>query len=100
LLIYQRWIQKYGGYGPHIHNLHNNQVIRENQPSDLLVFNVKEGWTPLCKFLDVPVPTEIPFPNINDTKQIQRVFYMIRIFGVTVWAFIFLVIGLVIRIFV
>ena len=28
-------------------------------------FEVKEGWGPLCKFLDVPVPN-IPFPNTDD----------------------------------
>ena len=34
-------------------------------------FSVKEGWEPLCKFLDLPVPT-VPFPNINDRKAVQR----------------------------
>ena len=32
--------------------------------SQLLVFNVKEGWDPLCTFLEKPVP-EIPFPKKN-----------------------------------
>ena len=37
-------------------------------PADnLLVFEVKQGWEPLCKFLGVPQP-ETPFPHINDTK--------------------------------
>ena len=27
----------------------------------LLFFNVKDGWEPLCKFLDLPTPKE-PFP--------------------------------------
>lgn len=30
----------------------------------LLVFDVAEGWAPLCAFLDVPVPDE-PFPHHN-----------------------------------
>lgn len=34
-------------------------------PSEkLLVFNVKEGWEPLCKFLGVEVPDH-PFPRMN-----------------------------------
>ena len=37
-------------------------------PEKLLVFDVKEGWEPLCKFLNKPVPNE-PFPNINDKKR-------------------------------
>jgi hypothetical protein len=36
-------------------------------PEKLLVFNVKEGWAPLCEFLDLPVP-ETPFPRVNDSK--------------------------------
>ena len=32
---------------------------------------MKEGWGPLCEFLDVPVPDE-PFPYLNDTAQMQR----------------------------
>ncbi len=37
-------------------------------PERLLVFQVKEGWEPLCAFLDVPVPDE-PFPRLNDAEQ-------------------------------
>lgn len=39
-------------------------------PEKLLVFDVKEGWEPLCKFLNKPIPDE-PFPNINDRDQIK-----------------------------
>jgi len=40
-------------------------------PEKLLIFDVKEGWEPLCKFLNVPVPDE-PFPNVNDKEEINR----------------------------
>jgi len=40
-------------------------------PERLLIFDVKEGWEPLCKFLNVPVPDE-PFPNVNDKEEINR----------------------------
>jgi len=33
-------------------------------PARLLVFDVAEGWGPLCAFLDVPVPAT-PFPHRN-----------------------------------
>ena len=39
-------------------------------PKQLLVFDVKEGWAPLCKFLQLPVP-DVPFPNINDANEIR-----------------------------
>lgn len=34
----------------------------------LLVFDVSEGWEPLCDFLDVPVP-EQSFPRTNDRDE-------------------------------
>jgi len=37
-------------------------------PARLLVFDVAEGWAPLCRFLDRPVPAE-PFPRVNSTEQ-------------------------------
>ena len=37
----------------------------------LLIFSVKDGWEPLCKFLDVPIP-DGPFPNTNDTKMMKQ----------------------------
>ena len=47
---------------------HNDEVRATIDPSRLLVFNVKEGWEPLCRFLEVPVPDE-PFPRLNDTAS-------------------------------
>lgn len=44
---------------------HNQRVIDAIDPERLLVFDVREGWEPLCAFLDRPVPDE-PFPNVND----------------------------------
>jgi Sulfotransferase domain len=41
-------------------------------PADrLLVFDVAEGWAPLCRFLDVPVPN-VPFPRMNSTEQFWK----------------------------
>ncbi len=48
------------------------EQIKSEIPADkLLVFEAKEGWEPLCKFLGVDeVPSE-PYPRVNDTKQMQ-----------------------------
>ncbi|UJR11859.1 hypothetical protein I4U23_016039 [Adineta vaga] len=97
--VFQTWIKDYGSLGPHIHDLHNEKIIKENRKDDLLVFNVKEGWPPLCKFLDVPIPENIPFPNVNDTKHLQRIFRIIQFAGTMIWFGIFLVIGTTIYIF-
>lgn len=37
----------------------------------LLVFEPKQGWAPLCAFLDCPVP-DIPFPHVNDTAEFRK----------------------------
>ncbi len=37
-------------------------------PERLLIFEAKDGWAPLCKFLGVPEPDE-PYPRTNDTQQ-------------------------------
>lgn len=47
--------------------------VRAAVPADrLLVFDVTEGWAPLCEFLEVPVPDE-PFPRTNDTASFRDV---------------------------
>jgi hypothetical protein len=47
----------------------HEQAVRETiAPDRLLVFDVKQGWEPLCAFLGVPVPEDEPFPHVNDTE--------------------------------
>ncbi|HBO13167.1 MAG TPA: hypothetical protein DD491_10325 [Halieaceae bacterium] len=47
----------------------HNSAVKATIPADqLLVFEVKDGWEPLCKFLDVPVPDEA-FPRTNDREE-------------------------------
>lgn len=43
---------------------HTEAVKRSVAEENLLIFDVKDGWGPLCDFLDRPVPDE-PFPHIN-----------------------------------
>jgi hypothetical protein len=46
-----------------------NDEVQKTVPADrLLVWSVSEGWEPLCRFLDVPVP-DTPFPHLNDSKE-------------------------------
>ena len=40
-------------------------------PERLLVFNVKQGWAPLCEFLGKEVPDE-PFPFVNETEDLNK----------------------------
>ncbi|XP_039274061.2 uncharacterized protein LOC120348015 [Styela clava] len=50
----------------------HNAFVQECCPKDrLLVFNCKEGWDPLCKFLNLPVPSE-PFPHKNIKGEMAK----------------------------
>ena len=50
-----------------------NEEVKATVPKErLLIFNVKEGWKPLCDFLDLPVPADgHSFPHVNDTKNFK-----------------------------
>jgi hypothetical protein len=47
----------------------NAEVISILPPERLLVWQLGDGWEPLCAFLDVPVPAE-PYPHINSGDDI------------------------------
>ena len=51
---------------------HVREVKQTVPPQQLLVFQVKQGWKPLCEFLGVPEP-DIPFPRVNDTSTMLMV---------------------------
>ena len=47
----------------------HNEAVKNTIPADqLLVYEVKDGWGPLCEFLGKPVPSE-PFPRTNDRAE-------------------------------
>jgi hypothetical protein len=47
----------------------HNKAVRNLIPADqLLVYQVKEGWQPLCKFLNVEIPTT-EFPRTNNREE-------------------------------
>ncbi len=52
---------------------HNEQVQAAVPAERLLVWEVGEGWGPLCEFLDAPVPEE-PLPHANERDAfVERV---------------------------
>jgi hypothetical protein len=81
----KKWNKEYGPMRPAIHDLYNRRVINENKEDELLVYNVKEGWPPLCKFLKVDIPQNIPFPKVNDTKVFNRKIMFAQIMGLFSW---------------
>jgi Sulfotransferase domain len=47
---------------------HVAAVMATVPTKQLLVFQVKDGWGPLCNFLDLPIPAEA-FPRTNDRAE-------------------------------
>ena len=44
-------------------------MVKETIPADRLpLFDVKQGWEPLCRFLGADVPSK-EFPRTNSTKD-------------------------------
>jgi Sulfotransferase domain len=71
------WQGTFGGrFGDRAHALEvfrrHNDDVRRGVPADrLLVYEVGQGWEPLCTFLGVSVPDE-PFPHLNDAASFHE----------------------------
>lgn len=52
-----------------VFNQHNATVQQLVPPERLLVFQVAEGWEPLCRFLGCEIPSEMPFPHLNEGDE-------------------------------
>ena len=72
------WEQTFDGnfedrrYAIEVFKRHNEEVKKHVPPERLLVYEVKEGWKPLCEFLGVEIPEEKPFPHLNDTEAFKE----------------------------
>jgi hypothetical protein len=53
-----------------VYQAHNARVREAIPPERLLVYQVSEGWAPLCAFLDAPVP-DSPMPKVNSTEEFR-----------------------------
>ncbi|WP_324751801.1 sulfotransferase family protein [Roseovarius sp. Pro17] len=56
---------------------HNARVTDAFGPERLLTFEAKDGWAPLCQFLDMPVPDEA-FPHINSKEEFDGVLELLN----------------------
>jgi len=51
---------------------HHNEEVQKTIPANrLLVYEVSQGWKPLCAFLGVAIPDE-PFPKANTTDEFRE----------------------------
>ncbi len=49
---------------------HNAEVKATIPEARLLVYDVSEGWAPLCRFLGRPIPAG-PYPQVNSTEDFK-----------------------------
>ena len=50
---------------------HVEEVVASVPADKLLVFDVQQGWRPLCEFLDIDPPA-VPFPRVNEREVLER----------------------------
>ena len=79
-------------YAIEVFEQHNREVKRRVPPERLLVYEIKEGWGPLCEFLGVPEPEE-PFPRLHDAAQMQRAMKAVRMLDAALPFMLLLAIG-------
>lgn len=78
------WRGTFGGrfldrdHAVRVFHQHTASVVAGLDPERLLVFEVADGWEPLCAFLGVPVPDE-PFPHVNDAAWMRRRITAVRV---------------------
>lgn len=53
-----------------VYERHNAEVRRAIPAERLLVYELAQGWDPLCAFLGVPVP-DAPMPAVNSTAEFR-----------------------------
>ena len=61
-----------------IFNQHTKAVVDAIDPNRLLIYDVREGWEPLCQFLDKQVP-DTAFPRVNSRNEFEEIFFGSRL---------------------
>ncbi|VDM04362.1 unnamed protein product [Schistocephalus solidus] len=51
----------------------NEEVIATVQKERLLVFNAEDGWKPLCNFLGLEQPVDLPYPHANRRTEMAQI---------------------------
>ncbi len=61
---------------------HIEEVKRTVPEEQILIYEITQGWEPLCKFLSVPVPQGEPFPVLNDSKSMKTLLWKRKLFSI------------------
>jgi hypothetical protein len=58
---------------------HIEEVKRVVPSERLLIFEARQGWGPLCSFLNVPVPADKPYPHKHKGTLIRRLLQLMNL---------------------
>ena len=83
-LLREFWRRKSDGFGPEVYDKHSAEAKRMVPKEQLLVYDVRGGWEPLCEFLEAPLPND-PFPRLNETQAMRATYSGMIMFGACVW---------------
>jgi hypothetical protein len=76
-------------YSPEFYDKHNQWVRDEaaKRGKEVLEFQAEHGWKPLCEFLGKPPPpVGVPFPHLNDQREITILKTIIIVRGLLAWS--------------
>ena len=73
-------------YATQVFRDHIEKVKSVVPPEKLLIYQVTEGWEPLCRFLDVAVPDGLDFPKTNEAREMMRVVRVMKALRVLPYA--------------
>ena len=60
---------------------HNADVLKHVPAERLLIYHVEQGWKPLCDFLNIPMPEDLPFPHFNEREKMLERINKMKILG-------------------
>ncbi len=71
-------------YAIRIYEKHLQEVERTIPKERLLIHSPNEGWEPLCRFLEKPLP-ENPYPRVNEANVIKRMVLALNFLRALPW---------------
>jgi hypothetical protein len=96
---YMEWTTQVLGrdtpFGPEFMDEHAEYIRRVVPKERLLEMELSQGWEPLCRFLGRPVPEEVPFPQLNESKMLSAFQRKMRQRGVLAWLGILTTVSLI-----
>jgi hypothetical protein len=65
------WDEDFVNNGRPFYQSYLHEVRRFGKERRMLEYSVQQGWEPLCKFLDLPIP-DTPFPRSDEVAAYRR----------------------------